>query len=755
MCAWGQQPQTDELSLVTDFQNLLEDYVTLPVPPIRGSREQIEQWRDEIEPRLNSLVDKLNALARRAERPPDVLLVLALCHAKRGTLWLERRRELDAQFTRMRGDAGAARTEELSPQARDLALQRSRLSDRVANEYETIERILREALAAAEALRERREVDLVRGVVLAQSAIVRDRAIDAAEAAGETVQIEPGALRRLLDEAQQLITRYLQRTPPESGLEWVRGQFYLGVVEYRRSLTQRRAGEEYFTKVDDERVAAFDRAREIFTSLSDPAAVLAILRPQTDPQTQRESPAGQAYESSGFRLQSDYSYEAVGRYYAATANLYLGLIAAIDPQYVEQAPTERLSAAQKLLDRAKELDFFEPQPGQAAISLTAETIPASHGKVLRELRLATQAVARRKPLNDLTFTFGAAAIWDTNVPLLGRNTEPPLGKSRKRDFRGASTFRINYVADLDVFDPGNTALQKWQLLLEGRVSPTWNVRVRDFNEQFYGGTFNLRYELIGADKLPAIDAVYLNLRYDYDSFLLNNEGFLRINRLRPSAQVVAFDDLLNASLFFTYEDRNYLETLRDEHFDRDGNYFAWGADARFDLGRWVDAEKLWGAERVWGRWGPQPEDRDYERPLEAFIGLEFTTNSTQGSEFDYQSQILSGGVVFPFPYGVDFSYRTFFEWQDYRGHSSIDQKRRGRHDAIQEHSFRAERRFYLTDYDREYEFIRPLRTDRVVMTLYGEMRFTIDDSNVRDRLGQSIFEYNRIVYSAGIRFDIN
>jgi hypothetical protein len=41
------------------------------------------------------------------------------------------------------------------------------------------------------------------------------------------------------------------------------------------------------------------------------------------------------------------------------------------------------------------------------------------------------------------------------------------------------------------------------------------------------------------------------------------------------------------------------------------------------------------------------------------------------------------------------------------------------------------------------------------MTLSGDIRFVIDDSNVRDRLGQSVFEYNRVIYGAGIRFDIN
>ena len=111
----------------------------------------------------------------------------------------------------------------------------------------------------------------------------------------------------------------------------------------------------------------------------------------------------------------------------------------------------------------------------------------------------------------------------------------------------------------------------------------------------------------------------------------------------------------------------------------------------------------------------------------------------------------------PLPYGVDFSAGAVFEWQNYRGNSLVDHRRRGRQDFIQEYAFRLERAFHLTrDYDpQSYHYIRPLHLSRVVMTLSGEIRFVIDDSNVVDRLNQKIFEYNRIIYGAGVRFDIN
>ena len=228
-----------------------------------------------------------------------------------------------------------------------------------------------------------------------------------------------------------------------------------------------------------------------------------------------------------------------------------------------------------------------------------------------------------------------------------------------------------------------------------------------------------------------------------------------MTRIWPSLQLAAFDNVLDAVLSFQYEDRNYLEELRDARFDRDGNYVSWGLDANLALGKWVSGKRLW-QDASWGACGPNPDDRDYERPMEVYLGLDFDTVSTQGDEFDYESQIFSVGTSVPLPYGIDFLVRAFFEWQDYRQHSLVDRRRRGRQDFIQEYSFRLERPFYLTSYDtRKFEYIRPLQLDRIVMMLYGELRFTIDDSNVRDRLGQSIFEYNRVIYSAGVRFDIN
>ena len=759
----------DDVALAIEFQQILDTYQALSKRP--AGKEDRAKWRDDVKPKLDTLIGQLKSLAERVEYPGDVRLVQALCHAQRAELVLGFRQEIDREYFLLEESYEKDRSSELSARLKKLASDRSKLADRAAEEYQELEEVLRKALADADALQAspegRRQKNLVLGVVLAQSAIVQARALDSADDAGTTtlIQISGPDLRDLLDSAQKLVINYLdpELTSKETdGLEWVRGQFYLGVIEYRRSLTVRVKGEKYYTEVDKddpERVAAFEAARTVFEGLSDKDAVYVILHPYEDRDEQKRSRAGRAFEASSFFQISHYSYKAVANFYAATANMYLGLIAAVDAQFKGQLPEVREEAVEGFFVKAERLDFYEPQPGQAPISLTSGTVEQSHKNIMKGLAEIAQAVERREPLNDLTISFGLTPIYDTNVPLLGRHTRPPLDKGRKRDFRIGSSLKLEYVADLDAFvEDENPGLAKWQLFLEGRVAPTWNARIRDFNEQFYGGAVNLRYELMGAqaEGEGPIDGLFLHLRYAYDYLMLHNDGFLRINSVRPSLQLVAFDQVLNTSLYFNYEDRNYLEVLRDERFDRDGNYVFWGLDVLLDLGKWVNAEKLWGPDKVWGPMSPIPEDRDeYERPWEIFLALEFAHASTQGDEFDYDGQLFSVGTRVPLPYGIDFTARGLFEWQDYRKHSLVDHRRRRREDFIQEYAFRLQRKFFLSSYGRDFQYVKPLRFDRVVMTVFGDLRFTLDDSNVRDRLGQNIFEYNRTIYSAGVRFDIN
>lgn len=734
--------QADDVEIVVEFQRLIEQYLQLPERPDRAevSDAELPQWRADMADQIGRLLAELDALLERSGRQADILLVKSLLHARLARVILDDRRALDDKYSKMRDRGLAQMGEQDRAVFAELARRRAERAKRAAEEFDRVTDYLQEALRAAEALSGEREATLIRGVVLAQSAIVGDRALEAATDAGlDAGAVSVRDMQRLLDAAAELIGAYMQDTGRDRGLEWVRGQFYSGVVEYRRALVPRAPGDaDYRTQVQSDRIAIFERSRDIFTTLSRPDDVLAIL----------EAEGGKdAFDHSGFARQA-LTTQDVSRFYAAAANLYLGLIAATDPEIDRYDSETRLEAAKKFLDLAVKFDRTE-----SISSLTEGVVRRSVKTVLSNLERAVEQ-SKRQPLNDLTLSFGVTPLFDSNVPLLGRNTEAPLSKRRKRDFRAGAEFKLQHVIDLDALAPGDPLLRKWQLLIEARTSQTWNARIGDFNEQFYGATINLRYELLVRDA----NALFLNLRYDYDYVLLGNNGFLRDNRIRPSLQFVALDGVVKGSVFFNYEDRNYLEALRDERFNRDGDYFSWGADAIVDLSKWlgIDGETLW-QENVWGSYAPQKTDADaWRRPLEIQIGLELTTNSTAGTEFDYDSLILRFGAEFPLPYGLDFRPQALFEWQDYRGHSLVDRKRRGREDFIQEYVFRLERKFYLSrNYSGDYQFVNPLRLERTVMTVFGDVRFTLDDSNVRDRLGQSVFEYNRVIYGAGVRFDIN
>jgi hypothetical protein len=744
------QSDADPLQAAMEAQRLLADFLKLPAAATGDELTQIDQWRSTMEGRLTPIIDGLTRLADRPDASADVAFVLSLAHARRAGIWLDRRRELDREYADAEARLGPDST--AKPDAA-LALRRAQLAEQTAGEYRKVEETLRAALRKAEELAQRRELKLTLGVVFAQSAIVEDRAVDAADDAGIASKLDATRLSSLLDESRRHLDEYLARTDRSTGLEWVRGQIYLGVVQYRRSLKPRVPGEKYATTLGEgaESRAAFDAAVAIFSQLDDSAETLAILRPEGA----AADAARRAYESSSLKVNSGYSIEAVAGFYAAVANMYLGLLSAIDPRYAADGQG-RLDAARGYLDRAVTFDKTAPAAGEAAISLSSGTIPLSRDKIVADLeRAATQTVAERRPLNDFVVSWGLGGAYDSNVILLGRNTEAPLDKRRKRDFRGSALTRFSYVADLDTFAPGDEFLKKWQVFLEARASSTWNVRIHDFNEQNYGGTVNLRYELLGPGAIEGLDALYAHLRYDYDYILLGNDGFLRINRLRPSLEMVAFESLLDVSVYFSYEDRNYLEVLGDERFDRDGNYLAGGIDTRVNLGQWISGEKLWGKDN-WAIAGPREDDKGaFERPMELQIGLEFTSNSTQGDEFDYSSAILGAGVLFPLPWGVNLSARATYEWQDYWQASRVDRSRRVRDEFIQEYGVRLERPFFLTNYEPDFEHALPQRLQRLVATVYGDIRFTFDDSNVRDRLGQSVFEYNRAVYGFGVRFDLN
>lgn len=756
-----------------EFQTILIDFLKKrPGKPAEAEWESAKQAYAD-------LVKRLDDYGRRAGMSADVEMMRAICLARRASILLEERRKQDRQVLAL-GDQAPA----------EMKAARAAIAREVADEYAAVEAALSAALRAADGQGDPRGLPsdqiLAKGVILAQTALAQLQAGDAQMEIDPTREVERPSeqIRALLQEAQGLLREYVERKlRAGKGLEYVRGRFYLAVVNYRLALDlPSKAKARDGTRFAQPGAApgsetALEDAIAIFRDMSDPQRVFADLFPTGDPAV--EASVEDVWEQSSFRQRDVHKFtrEDGARFYAASSNLYLGLIEAIQANAMSGAEkTAAQQRAKEFLHTAQELDvpLTQPEPppaldGAAMTSLTNGVIPPAAQQVID--KIDQPGVGEAEPLNDLRITWGIGALYDSNVTLLGRNTEAPLDKRRKRDFRVPTLMSFDYTLDLNALDKGNEFLRRWQVFFEARVAPTWNARIHDYNEQFYGATANLRYEIYrdrsdlgtNEDGRPIQGAAwFIDWRYDYDYYLLGNDGFLKQNRIRPSLRYISENEFVDASLFFAYEDRNYLERLRDERFDRDGNYFSWGADAVFDLSKiWpvLEAQRLYnrdGQDLAWGGAAPIREDyQDFYRPVRLRLGVGFTSNSTVGDEFDYDSQIVSGGVTVPLPLGMDLSYDGIFEWQNYWQHSLVDRHRAVRSDFIQEHQFRLSRRFYSQNYDVNTYLSQPLDLKRLVVTLYGDIRFTIDDSNVRDRLGQSVYEYNRVIYGAGLRFDLN
>lgn len=111
------------------------------------------------------------------------------------------------------------------------------------------------------------------------------------------------------------------------------------------------------------------------------------------------------------------------------------------------------------------------------------------------------------------------------------------------------------------------------------------------------------------------------------------------------------------------------------------------------------------------------------------------------------------GFALPLPWGLQFDASAEFEWQDYRHGSLTDFHRRPRRDLVQTYGIGLGRTFVLQQGELANRFTPTV--DRTVMTIRGEARWTNDDSNVVDRFGQAVFEYDRVFYGITIAFSFN
>lgn len=514
-----------------------------------------------------------------------------------------------------------------------------------------------------------------------------------------------GPVRALRASSADILKRIAGRLedllPSVSGEDAVRTKFFLGVIRYRQAVPRRAAKEP---PAVNHRVLS--QAEQVMTELAD-----------------------------------DTTIDRTWRSYAA---LYLGLIipfrANLEP---EAADRDRvLDEADRRLMQAAELDVRKPDDPVSATGGLPDAVLRQRDHI-RELRKRKPSVPRS--INDIQLSFYAGTHRDTNVVLLGERTDLPRDISRKRDFGFAFGTIIDYTLTLS---------DRWTFGAQGRTTQLWHADVDEFDEQRYGASVALQYEALPqrGDTGP----LYMRLQYDYDYTLLGRSAFLESQVLTPNLRMFWLRRRAETNLYFRYELRDYREPLFDRRFDRDGEYLAVGLSQSLKTVNMTAKYQEMGIE-PWGHPNDgllRQDDPEFPaRYLTPYIGLEYTWDATDGDEFDQQSWILSAGATIPLPWGVLLDSAVGFEWQDYSHGSLIDFHRRGREDMIQRYDIGLSRTFVLRG-GAPLNRYRPA-IDRVLMTVRGGASWTLDDSNVVDRLGQAIFEYDRVIYGLTVGFTFN
>ena len=495
------------------------------------------------------------------------------------------------------------------------------------------------------------------------------------------------------------------------GQDAIRAKFFLGVIRYRQAVPRRAPEED--VDIDEVRLA---EAARIMRELSNDA---------TAPDQWR-------------------SY----------ASLYLGLILPIEAllETDSGAREQLLDQAEAALNLAVELDTDVPGPGEEPFSLSGGPIPEivlrQREEVIAKVREQVEVFGYQ---NDVLFSLFFGPNYDTNVVLLGERTDLPRGITDEKDFGFALGAAVDYTLNLGHIDP---SYDRWTIGLRGRTTQLWHCEVDEFDEQTYGFTTAVQYELLR--KRGALGPVYLRLQYDYSWTNLGRESFLGSNVIRPDIRVNWDDRLAESSLYLEYDNRKYFEPLLDKRFDRTGDYFRIGAlhsHKLRDMTPWFE-EKGWPAWGLASDEGQRQDDPDYPRRyFTPFVGLEYGWDSTDGDEFDQNGWTLTAGFVLPLPWGLQFDATMEFEWEDYRHGSLVDFHRRGRDDFIQEYEVGLQRTFVLQNGELANRYTPTI--DRSLMTVRAHARWTDDDSNVVDRLGSAVYSYDRGFYGITFAFAFN
>ena len=213
--------------------------------------------------------------------------------------------------------------------------------------------------------------------------------------------------------------------------------------------------------------------------------------------------------------------------------------------------------AKTFFEQAWKLDTGQEYPEGADKSAGRGLIPQITEKHIPAIEQALEGPA---PAEDLFLDWDSGFAYDTNVILLGDNTALPASFGRKEDVRFGTGINLGYTLDLAKVSP---SLERLTVGLAGRASSSWHTSIHEYNEQNYGGSVALQYRML--DARPSDSGMqgplYASVQYDYDHFLLGNQGYLHLNRVSPRFTLYTFDQYAATSFGFHYEDRSYSERV--------------------------------------------------------------------------------------------------------------------------------------------------------------------------------------------------
>jgi hypothetical protein len=391
-------------------------------------------------------------------------------------------------------------------------------------------------------------------------------------------------------------------------------------------------------------------------------------------------------------------------------------------------------------DNARARALFTDVSRRAAGTDLAKNADAIVNK-LTEVELANPAplsIPAPKPVGPFEFSghLRMGHAYDSNVILLGKDTALPLGYSRKDDYRFSLSADFNidrYISKSELPAVGESL----SLGLGGGTSNGWQPNLAQFDVNHYPARAYVNWQ-------PVPD-LYLGLQYEYSYTQLGHKPFIASNRLTPVISKVwrrqPGTELGRTDAYYAHDERSYLDRLSDFRLNRDGQYDAVGIQHTFNF--WQAKDLPYMA----GYFGSHERERrllgnDW---LRFRVGYEYRDERTVGTEFDLRGNSLVWGLNVPLPYRLAFEAGGEFTWSDYQNPSLFDYERKPRSDFLQRYDFGVTYTFVARG---EVEAMRTLE-----VKLRTGIEATFQNSNIWDRLGEDVYEYNRGIY--GVQLEVN